>query len=90
MIILLPLNDKTPTCPIYQNVHAKGVTDELELKENLIQQLTSPVKWFQTIEQMVQDNATEFFEVGPGNVLSGLNRRINREIKCIKAQISNT
>jgi len=81
---------KTPTCPIYQNVHAKGVTDESELKENLIQQLTSPVKWFQTIEQMVQDNATEFFEVGPGNVLCGLNRRINRQIKCIKAQISNT
>jgi len=81
---------KKPTCPIYQNIHAKGVTDEAELKENLIQQLTSPVKWFQTIEQMALDNATEFFEVGPGNILSGLSRRINREIKCVKAQLSNT
>jgi len=78
-----------PICPIYQNVSAKGVTNENELKENLIEQLTAPVKWFQTIEQMVQDGALEFFEIGPGNVLSGLNRRINREIKCSKAQLLN-
>ena len=76
-----------PICPIYQNVSATGVTDKNELKNNLIDQLTSPVRWFQTIEKMIMDGATEFLEIGPGNVLSGLNRRINREIKCSKATL---
>ena len=76
-----------PICPIYQNVSAKGITNQNELKKNLIDQLTSPVKWFQTIEQMIKDGATEFFEIGPGNVLCGLNRRINKEIKCAKATL---
>ena len=76
-----------PICPIYQNVSATGITDKNELKNNLIDQLTSPVRWFQTIEKMIMDGATEFLEIGPGNVLSGLNRRINREIKCSKATL---
>ena len=76
-----------PICPIYQNVCAKAVLLENELKENLIKQLTAPVKWQQTIEQMINEGATEFFEVGPGNVLTGLNRRINREIPSSKVNI---
>ena len=56
-------------------------------RNNLIDLLTSPVRWFQTIEKMIMDGATEFLEIGPGNVLSGLNRRINREIKCSKATL---
>ena len=78
---------KKPICPIYQNVCAKGVLIENELKQNLIKQLTAPVKWQQTIEHMIHDGATEFFEVGPGNVLTGLNRRINRNIPSKKVNI---
>lgn len=63
---------KKPICPVYQNVVAKGVTDPEELKQNLIAQLTAPVKWTQTIQQMLQDGITEFVEVGPGKTLQGL------------------
>ncbi|MAZ58504.1 MAG: [acyl-carrier-protein] S-malonyltransferase [Flavobacteriales bacterium] len=76
-----------PICPIYQNVCAKGILIENELKQNLIKQLTAPVKWQQTIEHMIHEGATEFFEVGPGNVLTGLNRRINRVIPSNKVHI---
>ncbi len=69
-----------PTCPIYQNVTAKAVTTAAEIKNNLIAQLTSPVRWTQTMQQMIADGVTEFTEVGPGKVLRGLMRRIDRNI----------
>ena len=67
-----------PSCPIYQNVTASAVMDENEIKNNLISQLTSPVRWTHTIQQMVEDGASEFIEVGPGKVLQGLVKKINR------------
>ena len=82
-------NFKTPICPIYQNVCSTAVSDKKILKINLIEQLTNPVRWYQTIEKMIYDGASQFYEVGPGNVLIGLNRRINREIPSSKATIEN-
>lgn len=76
---------KTPSCPIYQNTTAKAVMDINEIKVNLIAQLTSPVKWCQSVEQMINDGAKIFTEVGPGNVLQGLVRKINREVKTLSA-----
>ena len=73
--------------PVYQNVSAQPVSDKNNIKENLISQLTSPVKWYQTIENMINQGVSEFIEVGPKNVLTGLNRRINREVSSIKATI---
>lgn len=70
----------TPFCPVYQNVVAKAVIDPNEIKSNLIAQLTGPVKWTQTIEQMIADGATEFTECGPGKVLQGLVSKINKEV----------
>lgn len=67
---------KTPSCPIYQNVTAMPETDPARIKDNLLQQLTSPVKWTQTVENMLADGATIFRELGPGNVLQGLIKRI--------------
>lgn len=67
---------KTPSCPIYQNVTAKPETDPARIKDNLLQQLTSPVKWTQTVENMLADGASIFRELGPGNVLQGLIKRI--------------
>ena len=78
-----------PICPIYQNVSAKPIIEQSELKENLIQQLTSSVKWYQTINNMINDGAKQFIEVGPGNVLIGLNRRINKEVSSEKAKLEN-
>jgi len=69
-----------PICPIYQNVVAKAVTNPTEIKENLISQLTAPVRWTQSIQQMIADGGTEFIEVGPGKVLQGLMRKIDRNI----------
>lgn len=69
----------SPSCPIYQNVSAIAVSDVNKIKKNLIAQLTAPVKWTQSIESMIKDGATDFIEVGPGNVLQGLVRKINRE-----------
>jgi [acyl-carrier-protein] S-malonyltransferase len=69
-----------PICPIYQNVTAKAVTDPKEIKENLIAQLTAPVRWTQTIQQMIADGGTEFIELGPGKVLQGLMRKIDRSV----------
>jgi [acyl-carrier-protein] S-malonyltransferase len=68
-----------PICPIYQNVTSVGETSIITLKENLISQLTSPVKWTQSINKMIEDGATEFIEIGPGKVLQGLIKKINRE-----------
>jgi len=77
----------TPICPIYQNVTASASVDPNEIKANLITQLTAPVKWMQSIEQMAKDGATEFYEVGPGKVLTGLMRKINRELQASKLEI---
>lgn len=67
----------TPTCPIYQNVSTTAVSDVAEIKANLIAQLTAPVKWTQSVQQMVADGATEFVECGPGKVLQGLVKKIH-------------
>lgn len=70
----------TPVCPVYQNVDAKPHTNPQEIKENLIKQLTAPVRWTQDVEAMIADGADEFIELGPGNVLQGLVKKINREV----------
>ena len=69
----------TPICPVYQNVTATAVSDANEIKKNLIIQLTAPVKWTQSVQQMIQDGATLFTEVGPGKVLAGLINKIDKE-----------
>ena len=69
----------TPTCPIYQNVSTTAVSDVATIKVNLIAQLTAPVKWTQSVQQMVADGATEFVECGPGKVLQGLVKKIHPE-----------
>ncbi len=69
-----------PTCPVYQNVIAKAVTNPAEIKENLIAQLTAPVRWTQCVQAMIADGGTEFIEVGPGKVLQGLMRKIDRTV----------
>ena len=71
---------QTPTCPIYQNVVASAVSDPESIQKNLIAQLTAPVKWTQTIQQMIADGGTEFIELGPGKVLQGLMRKIDRSV----------
>lgn len=71
---------KNPSCPVYQNVVASPVTDPAQIKANLIAQLTGPVKWTQTVEQMIKDGATRFTECGPGKVLQGLVSKINKEV----------
>lgn len=68
-----------PVCPVYQNVTTTGVTDTEEIKNNLIAQLTAPVKWTQSIRQMIADGASEFIEVGPGKVLQGLVRKVDSQ-----------
>lgn len=73
-------NFSTPICPVYQNVSTKGETNSSTIKENLIAQLTSPVKWTQSVENMIADGATEFIELGPGTVLQGLVAKINEEV----------
>jgi len=72
-------NFKTPACPVYQNVDAKPYTIPEEIKANLINQLTAPVRWTQTIQNMVADNAAQFTECGPGSVLQGLVKKIHKE-----------
>ena len=79
----------TPICPIYQNVTALPILNESEIKMNLISQLTAPVKWTQSVQQMIIDGGTEFIEVGPGNVLQGLVRKINRKMDTKAATIEN-
>lgn len=74
-----------PVCPVYQNVNAMPVSDPAEIKANLISQLTAPVRWTQTIQNMVTDGASQFIEVGPGKVLQGLVKKINKEIEAMSA-----
>ena len=75
-----------PICPVYQNAVAKGITDKDVIKENLIAQLTSPVRWTQSIQQMIADGGTNFIEIGPGKVLTGLMRKIDRTVEASKAE----
>jgi [acyl-carrier-protein] S-malonyltransferase len=70
-----------PVCPVYQNVTASAVSDPEEIKANLIIQLTAPVRWTQSVQQMVADGATLFTEVGPGNVLQGLVKKIDKDVE---------
>ncbi len=80
-------NFTDPACPIYQNVSTIAVTDPSEIKKNLIAQLTAPVKWTQSLKNMIADGADEFIEVGPGNVLQGLVKKLDRSIATEKAAI---
>lgn len=77
-----------PICPVYQNVDAKPYTDPTEIKANLIKQLTGAVRWTQTVGNMLADGATEFVEVGPGNVLQGLVKKVSREVQTSSATIA--
>lgn len=77
-----------PICPIYQNVNASPTTDPLVIKKNLIAQLTGAVRWTQTASNMIADGASEFIEVGPGNVLQGLVKKVSREVQTSSAQIA--
>ncbi len=78
---------QSPIAPIYQNVTAKAETDPEKIKANLNKQLTAPVRWTQSVQQMIADGATEFVEVGPGKVLLGLLRKIDRNVKGVKAEV---
>ena len=84
---ILATEIKSPVCPVYQNVDAKPYTDAESIKDNLIAQLTGPVKWTQTVQRMLQDGATEFIEVGPGNVLQGLVKKVDRAVQTESAAL---
>lgn len=71
---------RAPMCPVYQNVSAKGETDPATIQQLVLAQLTSPVRWTQSVQQMIADGATHFYEFGPGDVLKGLIRKINSEV----------
>lgn len=71
---------KTPVCPVYQNVDGKPHTDPEDIKSNLIKQLTAPVRWTYDVQAMIADGADEFIELGPGNVLQGLVKKIDRKV----------
>ena len=71
---------RTPMIPVYQNIATKAVTDQEEIKQNLIKQLTGPVKWTQSVQQMIKDGANTFIEVGPGKTLQGLIKKISSEV----------
>jgi len=76
-----------PLCPVYQNVTAKPSTDPTVIRENLKKQLTAPVRWTQTVKNMLADGATNFYEVGPGSVLQGLIKKVDRSIAAESAKI---
>lgn len=78
---------KNPICPVYQNVSTTAVTNPEEIQKNLIAQLTAPVKWTQSVQNMIKDGAKEFIEVGPGNTLQGLIRKIDREAATSSASL---
>lgn len=78
---ILSTTFRTPICPVYQNVSAHGETDPLRIQQQLLQQLTSPVRWTQSVQQMIADGATHFYEFGPGDVLKGLIRKINPDVQ---------
>ncbi len=80
----------TPVCPVYQNVKAAAVSDPSEIKKNLIEQLTAPVRWTQTMQQMIADGATSVVEVGPGKVLQGLFKKVDRAFPTSSAVIEAT
>lgn len=75
-----------PICPVYQNVATTAVTNSADIKNNLIAQLTAPVKWTQSVKNMITDGASEFIEVGPGKVLQGLVKKIDRSILTVNAE----
>jgi [acyl-carrier-protein] S-malonyltransferase len=75
----------TPRCHVYQNVNAQAMVDPNQIKENLIAQLTSPVRWTQIMINMINDGATKFIEVGPGTVLQGLVKKVNKDIEAVSA-----
>jgi [acyl-carrier-protein] S-malonyltransferase len=77
-----------PICPVYQNVNAKSVSDPQEIKKNLVLQLTGPVKWTQIMNNMLKDGCDEVIEVGPGKVLQGLFKKVNRELLTHSASLS--
>ena len=77
-----------PTCPVYQNVTAKETTDPTEIQRNLVAQLTAPVRWTQIMQQMIADGAAEVIEVGPGKVLQGLFKKVDRAFPCSSAEIA--
>ena len=77
-----------PTCPVYQNVSACAVTSPSEIKKNLMIQLTAPVRWTQSVQAMIADGGTEFIEVGPGKVLQGLMRKIDRSVVASGASLN--
>jgi len=79
-------NIQSPICPVYQNVNAMAVTDAAEIKENLVAQLTAPVKWTQTMNNMIADGVSSFTEVGPGKVLQGLVKKVDRKMECQSAE----
>jgi [acyl-carrier-protein] S-malonyltransferase len=76
----------TPICPIYQNFTAEATTDPDQIRHNLIMQLTSPVKWTQTLQHMVADGVTDFVEIGPGKVLSGMVKKVDRKLTTLSIQ----
>lgn len=76
-----------PICPVYQNVTASAISDPAEIKKNLVSQLTAPVRWTQTMNQMIIDGATEVIEVGPGKVLQGLFKKVDRAFPCSSAEL---
>ncbi|SMC33865.1 ACP S-malonyltransferase [Cellulophaga tyrosinoxydans] len=78
----------TPSCPIYQNVTTTGVVNPEEIKKNLISQLTAPVKWTQSVQNMIKDGATLFTEVGPGKVLQGLVKKIDANAEAVSAELA--
>jgi [acyl-carrier-protein] S-malonyltransferase len=78
-------NFLVPVCPVYQNVTATAVSDKDEIKKNLVAQLTAPVRWTQTVQNMIADGATSFVEVGPGKVLQGLVKKVNKEMEALSA-----
>lgn len=78
----------TPICPVYQNVAAAAISDPIEIQKNLVAQLTAPVKWTQSMNQMIADGAAEVIEVGPGNVLQGLFKKVDRSFPCSSASIA--
>ncbi len=75
----------TPICPVYQNVNAQPIIDPIEIKKNLIAQLTSPVRWTQIAENMIADGGTTFVEVGPGTVLQGLIKKVKSDVETMSA-----
>jgi [acyl-carrier-protein] S-malonyltransferase len=80
-------NFSQPICPIYQNVKAAAVSDPAEIKQNLIEQLTAPVRWTQTMQKMIADGATSVTEVGPGKVLQGLFKKVDRSFSTSSASL---